>query len=382
MAEEEEVQQHTVVIDNGSRLLKAGFAGEDAPRGAFETLLGWPRHPGVGGMMLGAPKDSYIGHEAAENRGLLALKHPIHRGKVVDWEDMEKVWHHTLYSTLVVAPEEHPVLHTEIPGTTRAEREKMATIMFEIFNVPALYMANQCVLSLYSTGRTTGVVLESGDMQTHVAPVWEGYALPHRFRSLPIAGGDVTSYLMNNLRAEGYPFSTVTDQEHVRAIKETLCYTCTTGYEAELAQCDTKQSYERQYTMPDGAVINLTRNRFQPPEVLFNPALMGMEDVQGVHRAISSCVLQCAPDLRREMYSNLVLGGGNTLFPKFEDRLQREVAGLVPKGTPVKVVALPERQYAAWLGGSLLASLHTFPCMWISKLEYDEYGYPIIHRKC
>ena len=105
MIEEEEIHQHTLVIDNGSGLIKAGLGGEDAPRSCFDTVLGWPRHPGVGGIMLGAPKDNYVGNDAQEKRGLLSLKHPIQRGKIMDWEDMEKIWHHALYCELVVSPE-------------------------------------------------------------------------------------------------------------------------------------------------------------------------------------------------------------------------------------------------------------------------------------
>ena len=142
-----------------------------------------------------------------------------------------------------------------------------------------------------------------------------------------------------------------------------------------------KQSYEREYKMPDGASIVLSQNRFETPEVMFTPSMLGMENVPGLHRLIHTCITKCDADIRREMFGNLVLAGGNTLFPRMDERVQKEVTALAPKGTPIKAVAFPERQYASWLGSSLLASLHTFPCMWVSKLEYDEYGASIIHRK-
>lgn len=333
--------------------------------------------------MLGAPKDNYVGKHATENRGLLSLKNPIQRGKVVDWEDMEKVWHHALYCELVVAPEEHPLLMTEIAATSRTDKEKMATMMFEVFNVPALYIANQAVMSLYSTGRTTGTVLDSGEAQTYCTPIWEGYALPHNLRSIPVAGADITDFLIQRLRTEGYPFSTRADRDEAIKIKESVCYTCA-NYKTECEQAEVKQSYEREYTMPDGATITLSQNRFATPEVMFNPAMLGeaFANVPGIHQLLHNCVSSCDADLQKEMFTNLVLAGGNTLFPKMEERVQREVNALAPKGTATKVVAFPERQYAAWLGGSLLASLHTFPCMWVSKLEYDEYGVSIIFRKC
>ncbi|MCJ1309991.1 Actin-like protein [Agyrium rufum] len=371
-----------IVLDNGSGTIRAGFAGEDLPKCYFPSFVGRPKHLRVlAGALEG---DVFIGTKAQELRGLLKIRYPLEHGIVTDWDDMEKIWQFVYTEELKTLSEEHPVLLTEPPLNPRANRDMAAQILFETFNVPALFTSIQAVLSLYASGRTTGIVMDSGDGVSHAVPVYEGFAMPSSIRRIDVAGRDVTEHLQLLLRKAGYVFQTSAEKEIVRMIKEKTSYVSPDPKKEEKEWSrDSNSSRPDQrkveYVLPDGHKIKLGAERFRAPEILFDPELIGLE-YPGIHQIVVDAINRTDMDLRKSLFGNIVLSGGSTLTKGFGDRLLHEVQRLAVKDMRIKIFAPPERKYSTWIGGSILAGLSTFRKMWVNMDDWHE-NPEIIHTK-
>jgi len=370
----------TIIIDNGSGHMKAGMSGMEAPSAVFPAIVGRPKH---GSAMPGAKQDVYLGEDAQAKKGVLSLAYPLEHGIVKDWVDMEKIWHHTFYDCLRVNPDEHPIIVTEAPLNPKKNRERMIEMLFEKFSAPAAFIVIQAVMSLYAYGKTTGAVVDSGDGVTHVVPVYEGYCMPYAVQRLDLAGRDLSEYMVKILSERGVSMTSSAEREIVRDMKEKTCYVLVDESYDEAMRKSQEQpmDYEFIFELPDGNKVPLCNERFRVTEILFQPLLCGRE-LNGMHEATFECIMKCPIDVRCELYKNIVMSGGTTMFPGIRERLEKEVRALAPAKMNVKVTASPARRYIVWMGANIVSQLSAFPDMLIWKHEYDEIGPPIVHRKC
>lgn len=411
MATSSVILSQPVVIDNGTGVIKSGLAGGDRPSLVYANAVGRAKHVRMmpGGALEG---EYFVGNHAVQHRGALILSRPMARGMVDDWKDMERVWAHS-YDGLGVPADGHPLLLTEAPLNAASHRETCAEILFEHLNVPALFLAPQAILSLYASGRTTGLVLDVGDGVAHAVPVYEGFAVSHAMTRMDIAGRDVTDRLALLLRRAGRALTTSAEKDVCREIKERHCYVSADPGKDEQAFAVAKaRSFRNErrrsdpsaedpvpastpnaadpvpriHELPDGSRIVLGPERFRAPDVLFEPSVLGSED-GGVPKVVDLAAKKADLDLRATLYSQIVLAGGSTLFPGFGDRLLKDLKLYAPPYTKLRIhvrlflffkfiltQAPPERMLSTWIGGSILASLATFKTMWVLRSEYEEDG--------
>lgn len=374
-----------IVCDNGTGFVKVGYAGQNFPTSIFPSMIGRPilrAEEAISDTI--ELKDVMCGDEAAAVRSVLDIKYPVENGIVRNWEDMEHLWNYTFYEKMSIRPEDHKVLLTEPPQNPVKNREKLVERMFEKYGFGAANVSIQAMLTLYAQGLLTGVVVDTGDGVTHVVPVYDGYVPQNLIKRLDVAGRHVTQYLTKLLLLRGYAFNRTADFDTVRQIKEKLCYVAMDiGSERRLA-LETTCLMEN-YTLPDGRVIKVGRERFEAAECLFNPSLVDCEKV-GMADMVFDMIQEADIDTRSEYYKHIVLSGGSSMYPGLPSRLEKDIRQRYldhvlhgdndrMKKFKITIEDPPRRKHMVFLGGSVLADImKDKPEFWITKAEYDEKG--------
>eukprot|EP01105_Mastigella_eilhardi_P019339 TRINITY_DN4541_c0_g1_i1.p2 TRINITY_DN4541_c0_g1~~TRINITY_DN4541_c0_g1_i1.p2 ORF type:complete len:416 (+),score=110.64 TRINITY_DN4541_c0_g1_i1:109-1356(+) len=392
-----------VVIDNGTGYTKIGYAGNTEPSYIIPSVIATNKT--VAGQAAKGVEDLdfYIGDEAIAQAKAYELSYPVRHGQIDNWTHMEQFWEQTIFKYLRAAPEDHYFLLTEPPLNQPENREYLAEIFFETFNVPGLYIAVQAVLALAASWTSkhvaertlTGTVIDSGDGVTHIIPVAEGYVIGSSIKHIPLAGRDITAFVQQMMRDRDERIPPAESLEISKRIKEMYSYVC-----PDIAKEFTKydQEPEKWFKKFDGmdAVtkkpysVDVGYERFLAPEIFFNPEIFNSDYATPLPNLVDECVQSCPIDCRRGLYKNIVLSGGSTMFKDFSKRLMRDIkrftdtrtkrteelthGKMKPQPIEVNVISHHMQRFAVWFGGSMLASTGEFYNVCHTKQQYDEKG--------
>eukprot|EP00494_Astrolonche_serrata_P030491 UN30759 len=358
-----------VVCDNGTGLVKCGFADDKFPI-SFPSLVGRPIiRANLGSKrkkMKATIKDIMVGDECTGLTDFLKISYPLENGQIKNWEDVRHIWDYVFTEKLKVDPTEHKILLTEPPMNPHSNRVKMFQNMFENYKFPYAHVAIQAVLVLYAQGLNTGVVVDTGDGVTHVIPVYQGYDMPNLIRRIDVAGRDITKQLLKLMQKSGYSFNLEADQELLRDMKEKYCYVAHDTKQEMTLALETTAIVEK-FKLPDGREISIGSERFEAPEILFRPDLCGKE-VKGVAEMVFDSINAASMDLRADLYKHIVLSGGTSMLAGYPSRLEKDItdiyvnkilAGdrnrLKTSKAKIKIEDPPRRKNIVFLGGSVLA---------------------------
>ena len=302
-----------------------------------------------------------------------------------------------MINKLRVDTSEHPIHYTEPTNNSNNDKELTAEIFFELFKVPAMFSSIAGVLALFSTGRTTGLAVDSGFGKTEIFPVYHLFSLRHAIKRISIGGSNLTSYIreeISNRNRSVFKFRS-SAQFLDKVKKEDNNFYVAWDYEEELSKLKKRNSEDgkKWFELPDGDFFELGSEQISGPEILFRPEII-YEDFPGIHERCSKAIMGCDIDLRRYLFANITVSGGNSAFEGFYGRLQREISSRCPRGVRVSVKGTEpvgetssevRAQYAvnsAWEGGSLLSVIRPFRAAWLTRDEYLECGPGIVRRKC
>jgi len=377
---------HNVVIDNGTYTMKGGYSTCDTPQCRIPSLVGRGRHKGA--MSSLGLKETYVGSAAQSLRGILTISHPIRQGAVQSWDDLEAIWSHILETELKTEAGTQPIIMTQSPLATKQEEDTMAEILVEKLGVPAFFIANKSVMSLYGGGNMTGIAVDSGHDMTYIVPSYQGNPVEDGSLVLKLGGRHVTDQLMHQLVNGKYSlpddnfmlwrkkkktnFTVSSKKEIIREMKEQYCSVTTNYFE----DCANTAYHEESVRLPDGNMIVMGKESFTAPEILFQPQLASKKTI-GIPELVYSCLMKCDSSVRAELLANITLSGGNTRFPGMEKRLYQELQALLPVRSlkdAVKVRALPHRDLLGWVGAARLSNLSSFQRFWLTPADFREEG--------
>ena len=364
----------TIVLDIGQFSTKIGFAGEDNPSNVFFTIVGKPKYQNFSAQD-GVKKEQelYVGEEI-QSLGLFKIFSPIENGTIVDWDFFKRIIDYIFY-VLRVDPTLVNILYSIHPSFPKRDLKRLFELFLENYQCMAFYPVLDSQLTLYSGGFQTGLIVEMGDSSTRIVPIYEGFKIEHAIKILELGGKVLTKYMEKILGSIGFSVDSSIRRELVRAIKERACFV-SLDYNEDLKRY---KQYNKDFSLPDGSVIKLNKERFLLTEAIFNPSILKLEHTS-LPIAIIDAIDECDLDIRPKLINNIFLSGGSSMFPNLKSRLYQEIelelARRKRKDQAIKIIAPRERTYSVWIGGSILATIPEFSDNWVTRANYFNNGIP------
>lgn len=365
------MQNITIILDIGEFSSKIGFGSENSPRTTFYTLVGSPKFQNIEAYTR---KSYYVGNEISDSMGLYKLYHPIQMGRIKDWDLFENILDYAFYQ-LKVDPSVVNVLYATHPQMTKTDKERLIDLFFNKFQVAGFYFVMDSLLNMYSGGFQTGLVVSMGAGSIRIVPIYAGYKLEHAIQYLDLGGTVLDNFMFKKLQEIGFQTDTSVRKEIGRVLKEKACFV-SLDYDEDMKR---SLKYKKEYSLPDGSILELANERFEVPELLFRPDLFNLEE-KSLPEAILDAIDLCDLDIRTEILENIFLSGGASQFPQLEYRLQDELElGLIKRGKKMRkphIIAPKGRVFSCWIGGSILSLIPEFQDSWISRSQYYKDGIP------
>ncbi|KAK2948946.1 putative Actin [Blattamonas nauphoetae] len=368
----------SIILDFGSSLIKSGFSGQSTPSNFSPNIVGYFKNDDLIELRDNDSRAFLTSNIAMSHKGQLKLHHPVNRGRIEDWNELEGVLDNIFQQELNVDVASRNVMIIEQPFNPRQNRIKLSEYLIETCQSSGVYFVSSALCSLYASGVTTGIVVDSGDGCTTVTPIIQNRILTHSIQRSEYGGRDITSRLRHLLRLEGHSFTSSSEFEVVREIKEELCF-ISSDIQADRGKQHTN-SFAATFTLPDKSEITLNGERFQAPELLFDPSLVGSEEA-GVDEMFENALSLSDVDCRPVLCQTISLSGGSTLFPGFPQRFLNNIRTRLQPQFPLKIKAPKDRLLSPWIGASVLASQEIMSNLWITPQRYHSEGPNLFYQE-
>ena len=356
---------YSVIIDVGQFSTKIGFGGENEPRYSFLTITGTPKYKTIA---LEQKKQLFIGNEIIDSMGLYRVSSPIGKGgEIEDWDQFRSILDY-IFFRLSVDPTLCKVMFTTNPFLSVDSKKQLFEMFLEKISVAGYYPVRGALLTMYSGGFDTGLIVDMGATNIRITPIYKSYIMQHAVSFLPLGGNALDAFMEKKVQALGVPIESSVQKKNIRVLKEQACF-CSLDFDNDLKN---QENFQKEFS-----IATLSGERFVVPELLFDPSLNNIE-CESLPQAIVNVVQSCDVDIRRELLQNIFITGGSSKFPLFEAKLKQEIETEISKSGKIaqriRVIAPKGRHLSNWVGGSVLSAIPEFQNSWITRKKYYEEG--------